>query len=467
VKKQILLTAAAGCLCHISALSPASAQTICGTWSPFTGPNAGGPTQSPWVRRIIRWDHGGGDSLIIAGRFHGAVPSLRNIARFDGEVYHPLASGLGASTSGEVRDLIIFDDGAGPMLYAAGEFSVGPFGSDIGLARWMGTAWASPLPFSPISYGHGRALAVHDDGSGEALFIAMQNALVRFQNSTASIVVGAPAPGYTYALVSFDDGTGPALYVGGEFSTAGGNPVSSLARYQNGAWSDVGGGVQTSGTYRGTVYRLRVLDDGSGPALYVAGYFARVQGQFTPGVASWRAGEWTVYPPGPGFIVIAQSGPWDVALLETTSPPTLLLASPFLRIMPNEGPEAKGGLLAYTPAGGWVAAGPPGDGGTYELFWDTPDRLLVAGRLQADPDVTIAAWAPCPSCYANCDRSTAAPILNIDDFTCFINAFAAAGALPPEQQLAHYANCDRSTTPPALNIDDFTCFINQFAVGCP
>jgi hypothetical protein len=64
--------------------------------------------------------------------------------------------------------------------------------------------------------------------------------------------------------------------------------------------------------------------------------------------------------------------------------------------------------------------------------------------------------APC--CYANCDGSTVTPILNVDDFTCFINRFAAADA---------WANCDGSTTAPILNVDDFTCFINRFAAGCP
>src|SRR5437773_2686222 len=29
-----------------------------------------------------------------------------------------------------------------------------------------------------------------------------------------------------------------------------------------------------------------------------------------------------------------------------------------------------------------------------------------------------------PSCYANCDGSTVAPILNVNDFTCFLNKFA-------------------------------------------
>jgi hypothetical protein len=71
------------------------------------------------------------------------------------------------------------------------------------------------------------------------------------------------------------------------------------------------------------------------------------------------------------------------------------------------------------------------------------------------------------SCYANCDQSTTTPVLNVDDFTCFINEFALGQALPHEQQVGHYANCDQSSTAPVLNIDDFTCFINAFAQGCP
>jgi hypothetical protein len=30
-----------------------------------------------------------------------------------------------------------------------------------------------------------------------------------------------------------------------------------------------------------------------------------------------------------------------------------------------------------------------------------------------------------------------------------------------------YANCDASTTPPVLNVADFTCFLQKFAQGCP
>jgi autotransporter-associated beta strand protein len=63
-----------------------------------------------------------------------------------------------------------------------------------------------------------------------------------------------------------------------------------------------------------------------------------------------------------------------------------------------------------------------------------------------------------PPCYANCDGSTLAPMLNVADFTCFLQKYAAADP---------YANCDQSTTPPVLNVADFTCFLQKYAAGCP
>jgi hypothetical protein len=63
-----------------------------------------------------------------------------------------------------------------------------------------------------------------------------------------------------------------------------------------------------------------------------------------------------------------------------------------------------------------------------------------------------------PPCYANCDGSTVAPVLNVLDFNCFLNAFAAGNS---------YANCDGSTIAPVLNVLDFNCFLNRFSAGCP
>ncbi|MBL9031712.1 MAG: immunoglobulin domain-containing protein [Phycisphaerae bacterium] len=61
-------------------------------------------------------------------------------------------------------------------------------------------------------------------------------------------------------------------------------------------------------------------------------------------------------------------------------------------------------------------------------------------------------------CYANCDRSTVPPVLNILDYVCFIDAFAMGKP---------YANCDGSTAAPVFNVADFTCFTNRFNAGCP
>ncbi|MFN0131378.1 MAG: choice-of-anchor J domain-containing protein [Phycisphaerales bacterium] len=60
-------------------------------------------------------------------------------------------------------------------------------------------------------------------------------------------------------------------------------------------------------------------------------------------------------------------------------------------------------------------------------------------------------------CYANCDASTIVPFLNVNDFICFNNLFAAGDT---------NANCDGSTIVPVLNVNDFICFNNAFASGC-
>jgi hypothetical protein len=72
-----------------------------------------------------------------------------------------------------------------------------------------------------------------------------------------------------------------------------------------------------------------------------------------------------------------------------------------------------------------------------------------------------------PGGYANCDGSTTAPVVNTGDFTCFLQQYSAASALPSAGQQTHYANCDGSTVFPQVNTGDFTCFLQKYASGCP
>jgi hypothetical protein len=86
-----------------------------------------------------------------------------------------------------------------------------------------------------------------------------------------------------------------------------------------------------------------------------------------------------------------------------------------------------------------------------------PAVLVIGGAFAAAggrPSALLARWG-CPACYADCDAS--GPPLNIHDFMCFINRYAAGDP---------YANCDGSTTPPVLNVQDFACFLHEFAAGC-
>lgn len=88
------------------------------------------------------------------------------------------------------------------------------------------------------------------------------------------------------------------------------------------------------------------------------------------------------------------------------------------------------------------------------------DGAAIVG-IGINPSGETEAWlARLPvsgPCYANCDGSSVPPILNAQDFFCFMNLFAVADST---------ANCDHSTAPPTLNVIDFMCFINAFAAGC-
>ncbi|MBL9030565.1 MAG: hypothetical protein JNM80_02510 [Phycisphaerae bacterium] len=107
-----------------------------------------------------------------------------------------------------------------------------------------------------------------------------------------------------------------------------------------------------------------------------------------------------------------------------------------------------------------AAAGAPlGCGSGFERV-DFP-FVLSGSKSGSGPGCTTG-----PTCYPNCDLSTTVPFLNVNDFVCFNNRFAAAQSLPVAQQITDYTNCDASTTIPILNVNDFICFNNKFAAGC-
>ena len=84
-----------------------------------------------------------------------------------------------------------------------------------------------------------------------------------------------------------DDGSGPALYAAGSFLDAGGLAANRIARWDGGAWSPLGAGLNQ------TVYALTVYADGSGPRLVAGGSFSNVGGIPSSGIGRWDGTSWS------------------------------------------------------------------------------------------------------------------------------------------------------------------------------
>jgi hypothetical protein len=109
-----------------------------------------------------------------------------------------------------------------------------------------------------------------------------------------------------------------------------------------------------------------------------------------------------------------------------------------------------------------LALGPiPGRTSATMTYDSSAGQLLVFGGRGPNPpswfSILDDTWSLGCACYGNCDRSTTAPILDVNDFACFMSRFV--GGHP-------YANCDGSVASPVLNSLDFMCFLNRFAAGC-
>jgi hypothetical protein len=63
------------------------------------------------------------------------------------------------------------------------------------------------------------------------------------------------------------------------------------------------------------------------------------------------------------------------------------------------------------------------------------------------------------SCYADCDSGSGPEVLDIFDFLCYQNRFAA--------QDPWACDCDDSSGPGVCDILDFLCYQNAFSAGCP
>jgi trimeric autotransporter adhesin len=262
------------------------------TWSALdTGMNGS-------VRALTVFDDGlgSGPALYAGGSFTtaGRQPA-NNIAKWDGSKWSALGTGMNDS----VRALTVFDDGSesGPALYAGGVFTTADGKVVNSIAKWDGSTWSA---LGTGMTGSVDALTVFDDGSesGPALYAggSFANHIAKWDGSTWS-ALGAGLSDDVRALTVFDDGSGggPALYAGGFFAPVGGQPANRIAKWDGRTWSELGTGMNNA-----AVFALTVFDDnsGSGPALYAGGNFTTAGGQPANRIAKWDGSTWSALGTG-------------------------------------------------------------------------------------------------------------------------------------------------------------------------
>jgi trimeric autotransporter adhesin len=446
-------------------------------------------------------DFGSGPEMIVIGSFNiaGEVGSY-GLARNDGTQWLPIGLGISQGTNNSpsmVTALAVHDDGEGPRLYAGGNFGFAGGHRVDSLARFDGNGWTSLNPLREPNLV--RALHSWNDGSGPALFAAFQSGLRRHQPGQH---IDIPVPGQINTLRVLDLGHGPTLVAAGEFigswngaawdllpMPVGLNSVSALALFDEGdgpmlyvgglplggsgnspilrwssdalAWESLPG-VQA----QGRVNALHVHTDGFGEALYIGGRLS-LPGSSPVHITRWNR-QFHILPSlGSEVFALTSFGSGrNATIYAGVAGYGAVNHRSLVRLNGNVWQEVLG-PVAPTQWGSVFALQPFVDEqGTPSLF--------IGGQitsLAGMPSYRIAQYIGCPTappiCYANCDGSTAPPLLNIEDFICFLNRFAEGTTLPHAQQLVHYANCDGSTLAPVLNVDDFTCFLDRFMSSMP
>ena len=404
------------------------------------------------VRALVNFDDGDGSIFVAGGDFtdSGGVSNLNRIASWDGVRWTPLGEGL----NNTVWALAVFDG----SLYAGGDFTAsGPAGGIEHIARWNGTAW------EPVGGGVNnpvRAFLVHDDGSGEALYVGGNfsdaggipdaDRIARW-SGTAWSALSSGVNDRVNVLEVYDEGSGPALYAGGRFSRAGGVSVNRVARWNGTLWSALDTGV--TGGSSPWVRTITVFDDGSGQALYVGGGFGSAGGVAgTQRIARWQGGAWSALGQG-----LSRGTTPSVDALEVFDDGTgpALYAGGFF--------DSAGSLatenIARWDGSQWRSLGTGTNRDVLALLathTDAGPALVVGGAFSLAGSASAgraALWQGCAAaaCPPDLDGDG---LLTIFDFLAFQNLFDARDPL---------ADFDGDGS---FTIFDFLAFQNAFDAGC-
>jgi hypothetical protein len=222
------------------------------------------------------------DEVYVGGAFHSAGGNAAsNIAKWDGSAW----SALGNGVDNTVWTLAI----DGTNLYAGGEFiRAGSTANANGIAKWDGSNW-SGLGGGVSSGPTPRVYAVAVSGTN--IYMGGQFSAAGGSSGITNIAcwngsnwspLSNGINGVVYALAV----SGTNLYAGGRFTKAGGVATANIARWNGSSWSPIGGGLTGSGA---EVWKILLR----GEVLYVGGPLTNSAGVGAYGVAKWNGTNWS------------------------------------------------------------------------------------------------------------------------------------------------------------------------------
>lgn len=233
------------------------------------------PGGGGYVQCVVEWN---GD-LIAGGYFTlaGGQESLF-IARWDGQSWHPLGSGM----NGGVWGLAVYEG----ALIAGGYFTqAGGQPCDF-VARWNGSSW------TPVGSGLNEGVATLKVFQGSLVaggeFTAIAGLPARCMarlNGAQWVPMGIGMDGYgwgvpyVYALEEYDG----ALIAAGSFVTADGAPASNIARWNGNGWDPLGSGLTGPDPQYYTAWCVQQYQ----VSLFAGGRFTHAGAKSNLSIAQW------------------------------------------------------------------------------------------------------------------------------------------------------------------------------------
>jgi hypothetical protein len=228
----------------------------------------------------------GGD-LVAGGGFTSiGVTSALGIARWDGQTWHPLGTGLRGffGVRGFCHCLAVLPNGD---LIAGGNFTSAGGLSSSNVARWDGQSWHAMDIGSLTSTVEDLAVMANGDLVAAGNFTtagAVANGVARWTGAAWSPLGSGmffPVGMSVNALAAMPDGS---LVAAGQFTSAGGVAANHIARWNGTSWSALGAGLGSA------VTALGLLPNGD---VVASGSFATAGGIAAAGVARWNGASWS------------------------------------------------------------------------------------------------------------------------------------------------------------------------------